>query len=227
MAWLAGLAALAGALVARWEGSAESEGKRELIHGVVAFGGGVLVAAVAFALTPMGMDLLSPWSMAAVFLAGGLVFCTLEVWLSRRGGSRAQLTAMMLDFVPEAMALGAVFGHEPRLGILLALFIGVQNLPEGFNAYRELARAGTKPRVALLTLLALSLLGPVGAGAGHVLLHDKMALTAAIMAFAAGGILYLVFQDIAPQARMRRHWTPALGAVLGFMVGMAGEQILG
>jgi ZIP family zinc transporter len=164
---------------------------------------------------------------ALVALAGGLVFCTLEVWLSRRGGSRAQLTAMMLDFVPEAMALGAVFGHEPRLGILLALFIGVQNLPEGFNAYRELARAGTKPRVALLTLLALSLLGPVGAGAGHVLLHDKMALTAAIMAFAAGGILYLVFQDIAPQARMRRHWTPAFGAVLGFMVGMAGEQILG
>ena len=227
VAWLAGLAAVAGALAAHWEGSAETEGKRELIHGVVAFGGGILVAAVAFALTPMGMDLLSPWSMAAMFLAGGLVFCTLEVWLSRRGGSRAQLTAMMLDFVPEAIALGAVFGHDPRLGILLALFICVQNLPEGFNAYRELAHAGTKPRVALLTLLVISLLGPLGAGAGYVLLHDKMVLTAAIMAFAAGGILYLVFQDIAPQARMRRHWTPALGAVLGFMVGMAGEQILG
>ena len=226
-AWLAGLAALAGGLLARWEGSAETEGKRELIHGVVAFGGGILVAAVAFALTPMGMELLSPWSMAAVFLAGGLVFCALEVWLSRRGGARAQMMAMMLDFVPEAIALGAVFGENPRLGMLLALFIGAQNLPEGFNAYRELARRGNTPHAALLAMLVISLLGPVGAGAGYLLMQREMVLTAAIMGFAAGGILYLVFQDIAPQARMRRHWTPALGAVLGFMVGMAGKQLLG
>ncbi len=63
--------------------------------------------------------------------------------------------------------------------------------------------------------------------AGFVLLQGHLTLTATIMAFAAGGILYLVFQDIAPQARMRRHWTPALGAVLGFVVGMLGKQVLG
>ena len=226
-AWLAGVAAFVGALFARWEGSAETEGKRELIHGVVAFGGGILVAAVAFALTPMGMERLSPWLMAAVFLAGGLVFCVLEAWLSRRGGMRSQMTAMMLDFVPEAIALGAVFAQDPRLGLLLALFIGAQNLPEGFNAYRELTRAGSTARSALVALLLTSLLGPLGAGAGYLLLQDRMELTATIMAFSAGGILYLVFQDIAPQARMRRHWTPALGAVLGFAVGMAGKQVLG
>jgi len=44
---------------------------------------------------------------------------------------------------------------------------------------------------------------------------------------AGGGILYLVFQDIAPQAPMRRHWAPPLGAVMGFMVGMIGKQLLG
>ena len=26
---------------------------------------------------------------------------------------------------------------------------------------------------------------------------------------------------------MRRHWTPTLGAVLGFVVGMVGKQVLG
>jgi len=44
---------------------------------------------------------------------------------------------------------------------------------------------------------------------------------------AGGGILYLVFQDIAPQSKMRRHWAPPLGAVLGFAVGMVGKQVLG
>ena len=45
--------------------------------------------------------------------------------------------------------------------------------------------------------------------------------------FAAGGILYLIFQDIAPQSKMRRHWMPPLGAVLGFVVGMIGKQLIG
>jgi ZIP family zinc transporter len=47
------------------------------------------------------------------------------------------------------------------------------------------------------------------------------------MTFASGGILYLIFQDIAPQAKMRRHWTPALGAILGFAVGLLGKKLIG
>jgi ZIP family zinc transporter len=227
-AWLAGLASWVGGLFAYGEGSAESEDKREFVHGMVAFGGCILVAAVAFALTPLGMQELSPWVLvlALVLLAGGLVFCGLDIYLSRRTGSRSQLMAMLLDFVPEALALGAVFGHDPRLGLLLALFIAAQNLPEGFNAFREGRHAGTSARVALTALLAISLIGPIAAGAGFLFLREQIALTAAIMAFAAGGILYLVFQGIAPQARMRHHRMPALGAVLGFLVGMVGTQLL-
>ena len=225
--WMAGLAGFVGALVAFWEGSAETEGKRELVHGVVAFGGGILIAAVAFALTPMAMEQLPSWLLALVFVAGGLVFCAIDIWLSRRGGTHAQVMAMMLDFVPEAIAMGAVFVQDPRLGLLLALFIGAQNLPEGFNAFRESRHGGSGARMALWSLLAISLLGPLAAAAGFMFLQGQLALTATIMAFAAGGILYLVFQDIAPQARMRRHWTPALGAVLGFVAGMLGKQVLG
>jgi ZIP family zinc transporter len=73
----------------------------------------------------------------------------------------------------------------------------------------------------------VSLLGPLAACIGYFLLQDKPSLTAGIMSFAAGGILYLIFQEIAPDAKMRRHWTPALGAVLGFVVGMVGKQLIG
>jgi ZIP family zinc transporter len=47
------------------------------------------------------------------------------------------------------------------------------------------------------------------------------------MLFAAGGILYSVFQDLAPQARLARHWGPPLGAVLGFALGIAGHMLIG
>lgn len=46
------------------------------------------------------------------------------------------------------------------------------------------------------------------------------------MLFAAGGILYLTFQDIAPQVRLDRHWAPPLGAVGGFLLGLAGSFIV-
>ena len=227
VSWLAGVAAFLGGVCARLEGTADTEGKREFIHGVVAFGGGILVAAVAFALIPEGMATLPPWGLASVFSLGGLVFCYLDVRLSAHGGSKAQLMAMLMDFVPEAIALGAVFGHDRRLGLLLGLFIGAQNLPEGFNAFRECVASDIRPRTTLLALLAVSLLGPAAACLGFLVLHDQPRLTGSIMSFAAGGILYLIFQDIAPEAKMQRHWTPPLGAVLGFVVGMIGKQLLG
>lgn len=224
---LAGIAAFVGGVLAKIEGSAEAEGKREIIHGIVAFGGGILVAAVAFALVPEGMALLPPGILAVTFCAGGLICCALDASISRSGGSKAQFMAMLLDFVTEALALGALFGHSEKTGLLLALFIGAQNLPEGFNAHRENVAVGVNPNTSLLTLLAVALLGPIAACSGHLFLRDQPTLTACIMRAAAGGILFLVFQDIAPQSKMRRHWTPPLGAVLGFLFGMIGKQLLG
>ena len=225
--WLAGIAAFVGGVFAKLEGTAETEGKRELIHGIVAFGGGILVAAVAFALAPEGMSTLAPPVLAATFCAGGLVFCLLDALISRTGGSKAQFMAMLLDFVPEAMALGALFGRSHKTGLLLALFIGAQNLPEGFNAYRENTKERPGAKGPLPALLAVSLLGPLSACCGYLFLRDQQVLTGCIMGVAGGGILYLVFQDIAPQSKMRRHWTPPLGAVLGFVIGMIGKQVLG
>ena len=227
IAWLAGIAAFIGGVFARIEGSAESEGKRKFIHGVVAFGGGILVAAVAFALVPHGMKTLSPVVLAVTFCAGGAICCLFNIRIEKSGGRMAQFMAMLLDFIPEAMALGAVFGQSRSAGMLLALFIGAQNLPEGFNAFRETVAGGVKQRAALSALFLVSFLGPAAACFGHLFLHSYPTVTACIMSAAAGGILYLVFEDIAPQAAMKRHWGPSLGAVLGFAVGMIGKQILG
>jgi ZIP family zinc transporter len=224
--WGAGFLAFIGGLLSKWEGIAETEGKQEFIHGVVAFGGGILIAAVAFALVPVGIAVLSTPVLVATFSLGGVGFCCLDVWMSKNGGPKAQFLSMLMDYVPEAISLGAVFVHDRRLGLLLAAFIGAQNLPEGFNSYRELLSSGMPSRRALWMLLAVSLLGPIAAGAGYLALQNKSGLTAGIMSFAAGGILYLIFQHIAPDAKMRRHWTPALGAVLGFMVGMVGKQLI-
>ncbi|MCF8086402.1 MAG: hypothetical protein K9J48_05865 [Desulfohalobiaceae bacterium] len=227
LSWLAGFTAFLGSIAARWEGSADTTGKQELIHGIVALGGGILVAAVAFALAPTAISALGPTGLTGTFCLGGIIFCILDIRISRAGGSKAQFMAMIMDFFPEAISLGAVFGHNRGMGLLLAAFIAAQNLPEGFNSYREITSSGVKPRSALAALFLISFLGPLAACSGYFFLQDKPAWTAGIMSFAAGGILYLIFQDIAPQSRMERHWTPPLGAVLGFAIGMVGHQLIG
>ncbi|MBN1857757.1 divalent cation transporter [Candidatus Bipolaricaulota bacterium] len=225
--WAAGLTMILGALAAKSLPVKKDEAVKEAIHAVVAFGGGVLIAAVAFALVPMGLDSLPLWLGILLFCSGSGLFMLIDEKLSCCGGSRAQFMAMLLDFLPEAVSLGAVFPHNPRLGVLLAIFIGAQNLPEGFNAYRELIAGRATARRVLGMMFALSFLGPAAGLLGYFFLQSKQVPVGALMLVAGGGILYLVFQDIAPLAKMKRHWTPALGATLGFIVGVVGEKLLG
>ncbi|MBU1864083.1 MAG: divalent cation transporter [Candidatus Omnitrophica bacterium] len=227
-ALIAGLTIFFGGVVARlFERWHNQIIESYIIHFSVAFGGGILIAAVAFVLSPKGIALFPIPVFTLIFLSGAFLFFLLDRFIEQRGGLFAQTMAMLMDFIPESIALGAVFVHNHRLGILLAFFIGFQNIPESFNAYFDLRKSGYEPARILLIFFILSFLGIGAALGGFFLLTNKDAYTAAIMLFSAGGILYLIFQDIAPSSKMRERWEPALGANLGFLIGMIGIKMFG
>jgi ZIP family zinc transporter len=202
--------------------------ENEFRHAVIAFGGGILLAAVALVLVPEGIGYVDgAVSSVALLLSGGVVFFLVERMLGAHRRQKPQLAAMLLDYAPESLALGGAFAVGSAAAPLLAVFIGLQNLPEGFNAYREL-RAGSRsgPGRVLGVMALLVPVGPVLGVLGYLYLSDHPMLLGAIMLFASGGILYLIFQDIAPQSRMQRHWAPPLGAVLGFSFGMLGNNLI-
>ena len=153
----------------------------------------------------------------------------LDILLASRESPAAQTMAMLADFVPEAMALGAAFAYGGASGPLLAMLMALQNLPEGFNAYRERAAASREFNATRLvgSFALMALLGPVAGLIGYYGLSPYPSVVAAVMLFAAGGILYAVFQDIAPQAKLERHWAPPLGALAGFALGVVGHQLSG
>ena len=169
---------------------------------MIAFGGGVLVGAVALVLVPEGAERLpEPLAVAGLMLAGGGAFMMIDRIQARAKQATPQFTAMTADFLPESLALGGMFAANPEGGALLALLIGLQNLPEGFNAWHELAAGRLKRRSVLGLMVMLAFLGPVCGLIGWFWLADQDAILGGIMLFASGGILYLMFQDIAPQAR--------------------------
>src|SRR3990167_2729980 len=186
---LAGMAMPLGAAFASVERIRPRWLENELRHGVIAFGGGALLAAVALVLVPQAIVRFEPTAAALWFCAGGVAFMGLDILLARSKTAAIQMA--------------------------------LQNLPEGFNAYREMNQASGYSRQRLLSLFAAAaLLGPVAGVSGYLWLDDSPQVVAAVMLFAAGGILYSVFQDIAPQAKLNKHWAPSLGALLGFMLGI-------
>ena len=219
----AGLCILVGAGLANIKRAARGD---QLPHFVIAFGGGVLIGAVALVLVPDGVDHLpNPFAAIGALLLGGASFMALDRYQAKRKRSMPQFVAMGADFLPESLALGGIFAADGGGAVLLAVLIGLQNLPEGFNAWRELA-VNIRATKALGLLVVLALLGPVCGVIGWYWLVDHDATLGGIMLFAAGGILYLTFQDIAPESRLEQHWTPTLGAVVGFALALLGALLL-
>lgn len=201
--------------------------ENEFRHAVIAFGGGVLLAAVALVLVPEGTRHINhPLLSVITLLSGGVCFFIIERYLGTRNLQKPQFMAMLLDYIPESLALGGALAVNAKTAPLLAIFIGLQNLPEGFNAFRELrALENTKPFRILGFMCLIVPIGPIIGFSGWYYFSDKVYLVGATMLFASGGILYLLFQDIAPQSHIRRHWAPSLGAVLGFALGMLGNNL--
>lgn len=223
----AGLAIPAGAAIGLTERILPRWLHDEFRHSVTAFGGGVLLSAVALVLVPGGVERLGWFAVTVAFVTGGCGFMLIDKAIQQAKGSAGQVLAMLADFVPEVAALGAVYTADRGHGLFLALIIVLQNLPEGFNSCRELrATDGIHGGVLIASLLGMSLLGPAGGLIGYYALADRPAVLAWIMLIAAGGIMYLTFQDIAPQVRLENKRLPALGSVLGFAAGLLGHMVI-
>jgi ZIP family zinc transporter len=160
---LAGACISLGGLLARIEHFRPRWLELEFRHFVIAFGGGILLAAVSLVLVPEGLrHVPSIYLGVGFFLLGGVSFFLLESALGHRRLERPQVSAMLLDYVPETLALGGMFAAGLGSAPLLALLIGLQNIPEGFNAYRELISIpNTRARSVMLFMFALVPIGPV------------------------------------------------------------------
>ncbi|MGR0280070.1 ZIP family metal transporter [Marinomonas dokdonensis] len=222
----AGLAMPLGASIARFEKIAAEWLEQEFRHSVIAFGGGALLSAVALVLVPEGIEHLSPPMACFYFLLGALSFMGLDILLYKLDTPASQLAAMLSDFIPESIALGAAFAIGSSSALVLALLIALQNIPEGFSAYRELSsKPAFRANKLIMIFCMMALLGPMAGAAGYFWLATRPEILSAIMLFAAGGILYSIFQDLAPQVKLEKHWAPPMGAVFGFMLGMLGFML--
>jgi len=226
LALVAGISIPAGAFISTRVSLRSICLRHEIDSFVSYFGGGALLAAIALVLLPYGMEHVSVFSASTAFLIGGLLFWQLNSRLKRTGSTAAQFIGMLLDFVPEAILLGTAAATGSNVVYLLAGMIALQNMPEGFASYHEMQQSTDSNGRLWLLFLTVPLVGPLAAWLGYYWLSASTTITGIVMLFCSGGILYLIFDDIAPEAHIKHHDFPAVGAVSGFLLGLTGTMLI-
>lgn len=229
LAWVGGLGIPMGGFLNSSISAVLKKNRTVFNHFMTALGGGALLSAVALVLVPDGMEKQNDYVGVSTFVLGGFLFLLLDRRMARSKGGGPQVVAMVSDFIPEAIALGAVFLQSVEQAYLLAGIMMIQNIPEGYNAFDEFPSEGSKKRRNKHTLkvfIAISILGPICAMVGALALAEYESLLGALMTTSAGGITYLIFRDIAPAANLRNNFYPSFGSILGFAVGLLGWSLV-
>ena len=147
------------------------------------------------------------------------------------------ISAVTLHNIPEGMAVGLAFalatqnGGDPAMyatAIALALGIGIQNFPEGAAISLPLRQEGASTAKAFLLGSLSGVVEPVF-GVIAVLLAIWVApVMPWLLAFAAGAMIYVVVEELIPEANMGEHsHLGTMGFILGFLVMMVLDVALG
>ncbi len=118
--------------------------------------------------------------------------------------------------MPEGIAVGAGYAHQPQFGVFIAMAIALHNIPEGIATALPLCKAGARRRDAFLMALLSGLTEPVGAMLAIFFLSFFQDLVPAALAFAGGVMTFITLDELVPAAREHghQHWT-AIGIILG------------
>lgn len=218
---------------------------------LIGFASGVMVAASVWSLLIPSMEInVSEGERNVVPAVVGLIvgmgflllidFLTphLHIGNAKPEGLRSHLsrTAMLtlavtIHNLPEGMAVGIVLAGALQAGsgitaagaFAMALGIAIQNIPEGAIISMPM-RAEGNSRLKSFVIGSLSgAVEPVGAMAVILLASQLVAVTPYMLAFAAGAMLYVVVEELIPEASEGNHSN--LGTI-GFGTGFAMMMVL-
>jgi zinc transporter, ZIP family len=239
---LVGASLAAGGLLA-----ARVELPERIAAALTAFGGGILLAAVALELVPEADERAGTWLTAAGLLAGALAYVATDAWLTRDEGMEAMRRAahaaaagrpmemtpsqaelargeaiaagLVVDGVPESIALGLTIA-EGELGLALLIGIVVGNVVEAYGAAQPIVAAGRTRRFAVLLLTGIGVAVALATIAGATVLAEAPDEPIGVaQAVASGAVLAVISISIVPHAFDEVSRWVAVAATTGFVVG--------
>lgn len=231
---------------------------RKVLDGMLGFAAGVMLAASYWSLLAPAIDMaerqgMIPWVPAAVgFLTGGLFLWGIDKVLPHLHPGlpideaegiettwrRAILLvlAITLHNIPEGLAVGVAFGAaahgmpEASIGgaVALAVGIGLQNFPEGIAVAMPLRREGVSRFRSFWYGQLSAIVEPVAGVLGALFAMSVRPALPYALSFAAGAMVYVVVEEVVPEAQRSGNDDLATNALMaGFTIMMILDVALG
>ena len=144
--------------------------------------------------------------------------------------------AVTLHNIPEGMAVGLSFAlaaqhSDPAMhtaAMALAIGIGIQNFPEGAAISLPLRQEGLSRGRAFLYGGLSGIVEPIFGVLAVVIAGGIQPLMPWLLSFAAGAMMYVVVEELIPEAHLGEHSNiGTLGVMGGFLVMMILDVALG
>lgn len=230
--------------------------RKDVLNGMLGFAAGVMIAASFWSLLAPAIQLASeleqtPWLIAAAgFMAGGaflwivdktlphlhIGFATDKAEGIKTSWQRSLLLvlAITLHNIPEGLAVGVAFGAAASNipgaslagAIALAIGIGLQNFPEGAAVSIPLRREGFSRRKSFIYGQASGLVEPIAGVLGALAVMQMRPILPFALAFAAGAMIYVVVEELIPEAQQNSDANSVDIATIGCMIGFTIMMIL-
>lgn len=229
---------------------------RRLEKFLLGFASGVMIAASVWSLLIPSIDMAREkgniaWLPATIGFLFGMAFLLLLDSLiphlhlnsSEPEGVKSgfkkttmMLLAVTLHNIPEGMAVGVAFsgaiignaGITMAAAFALSIGIAIQNFPEGAIVSMPLKSEGmSKPKAFACGVLS-GAVEPMGAAVTILLTNAVEIMLPYLLSFAAGAMIYVVVEELIPEAQSGKHSNIAtIGVALGFAVMMILDVALG
>lgn len=231
---------------------------RKLLDGALGFAGGVMIAASYWSLLEPAIELssempLPKWIPPAIGFLSGAVFLRVvdkilphlhmftdmkdaEGFKTSWGKTTLLILAITIHNIPEGLAVGVAFGSIASGfktatlagAIALTVGIGIQNFPEGLAVSMPLRREGFSRGKSFFYGQLSAIVEPIAAIIGAYTVYVAKPLLPYALSFAAGAMIFVVVEDVIPEAQREGNTDIAtMGAIIGFLVMMVLDVALG
>ncbi|WP_347861110.1 ZIP family metal transporter [Salimicrobium sp. PL1-032A] len=232
-------------------------GNQKFLDSMLAFAGGVMIAASYWSLLAPAIEQSSggstpEWLPAVVgFMLGGILLLFIDnimpmVDLDRymsdiknvKAKNRTALLmfSMTLHNIPEGLAVGVAFGAVAADGsgaalagaVALAVGIGIQNFPEGAAVSMPLYREGMGRKKSFMFGQFSGMVEPIAAVIGASAVLIIEPLLPYALSFAAGAMIFVVAKEIIPGSHEKGNVnTASMSLMVGFAIMMMLDVALG